>query len=290
MRIFFWLALCWLATACKQDGDATSFVSDFAYAKKLGRVDPTLEEASGLVASRANPGFLWTHNDSGDEPRIFLINEKGKIVFTCYLQGAANRDWEDIAIGPGLDSTKNYLFVADIGDNVAQYPFKHIYFFEEPVFKSQSVDTLRQFETLTVRLPDGIRDSETLLSDPLTHELILVSKREDSVGVYQIPPPLKSDTVTASYQLTIPYHNINGGDISADGREILLRDYDSIHYWVRSDGTSVAEALRVPGKTLPYKREAQGEAIAFALEGTGYYTLSESPERNWAALLFYRRK
>ncbi len=253
-------------------------------------MDPTLEEASGLVASRANPGYLWTHNDSGDAPRIFLINEKGNIVFTCYLKGARNRDWEDIAWGPGPDSTQNYLFVGDIGDNLAQFPYKQVYFFEEPVFEGQPIDTLTNFKTITFALSDGIRDSETLLSDPVTRDLFLVSKREDSVRLYRIPQPTHTDTLTAEYQLTLPYHNINGGDVSAKGNEILLRDYDAIYYWQRPAGISLSDALRQPAKNLRYKREAQGEAIAFKRDGTGYYTLSESPERNWAHLLFYKRQ
>jgi hypothetical protein len=265
-----------------------SISSDFSAGRKLGQIDPVLEEASGLVASRKNPGYLWTHNDSGDSARIFLIDEEGKIVFTCYLQGAKNRDWEDIAMGLGPDST-SYLFVADIGDNLARFPYKHIYCFEEPAFRGEAVDTLRQFHTLTLQLDDGIRDSETLLADPVTQNLYLVSKREDAVRLYEVKNPLDADTLRATFQLELPFHNMNGGDISPDGREILLRDYEAVYYWARPAGTTVAEALRGRAKALRYQREAQGEAIAFKLDGSGYYTLSESPEQNWAHVRFYKR-
>lgn len=286
-RLFLLIFLLNVCCTCRQKEHVPAS-SDFAAGRKLGRVDPILEEASGLVASRKNPGYLWTHNDSGDSARIFLLNDKGKIVFTVHIKGAKNRDWEDIAMGLGPDST-HYLFVADIGDNLAQFPHKQIYYFEEPAFQGEPVDTLREFHTLTVRLDDGIRDCEALLSDPATQNLYLVSKREDSVRVYEIKRPFGIDTIQARYQLTLPYHNINGGDISPDGHEILLRDYDAVYYWARPDGATVADALRAPAKALIYQREAQGEAIAFDLKGSGYYTLSESPEGNWAYLLFYRR-
>ena len=38
--------------------------------------DP-LNEISGLAVSRAHPGVIWTHNDSGDTPRMFAIGGAG---------------------------------------------------------------------------------------------------------------------------------------------------------------------------------------------------------------------
>lgn len=32
-----------------------------------------IKEASGIVASRVNPGVLWVHNDSGDKARTFAM-------------------------------------------------------------------------------------------------------------------------------------------------------------------------------------------------------------------------
>ena len=33
-----------------------------------------LKEASGVVASRSNPGWLWTHNDSGGGSFLYAID------------------------------------------------------------------------------------------------------------------------------------------------------------------------------------------------------------------------
>ena len=91
---------------------------DFYLGKRVVKLkNPDLGEVSGMVASRSNPGFFWVHNDSGDEPRIFLIDKELNIKMTCSLEGATNRDWEDIAIGPGSVDGKNYLYIGDIGDN-----------------------------------------------------------------------------------------------------------------------------------------------------------------------------
>ena len=61
------------------------------------------------------------------------------IKLTCTLAGVENRDWEDIAVGPGPDASKSYVYVADIGDNEGQYQYKYIYRFEEPVLNKTQV-------------------------------------------------------------------------------------------------------------------------------------------------------
>ena len=40
--------------------------------------DSTLNEISGIVASRTNKNCYWVHNDSGDKAQIYLINDLGK--------------------------------------------------------------------------------------------------------------------------------------------------------------------------------------------------------------------
>src|SRR5882672_227953 len=84
-----------------------------SFVESLGRVDQQLEEASGLVGSVANPGFLWTINDSGNPPEIFLIDHQAKTRLVCTLLHARNRDWEDVAIGAGPNAKRKYIYVAD---------------------------------------------------------------------------------------------------------------------------------------------------------------------------------
>lgn len=58
-------------------------------------------EASGLAASRKHPGFLYTHNDHGDGPNIYVISaSSGHREATITLSGVTSNDWEDIALGP----------------------------------------------------------------------------------------------------------------------------------------------------------------------------------------------
>ncbi len=87
-------------------------------------------ESSGIVASRANPGIYWTHNDSDNDLILFGIDETGKDV-ARFLLDARMEDWEDIACAK-IDG-KNYLIVADVGDNGAKRKYCKLHIFIEPV-------------------------------------------------------------------------------------------------------------------------------------------------------------
>ena len=75
--------------ACSREKMDTTL---FERQQSLGTISKKINEASGLVASIANPGYLWTHNDGGNPAEVFLINEKAEIVMTCKLKNTRNRD------------------------------------------------------------------------------------------------------------------------------------------------------------------------------------------------------
>jgi hypothetical protein len=262
----------------------------FSKGISLGTVDKKLLEASGIVESIANPKYLWTLNDSGNPAEVFLIDQQAKIKLICKLKNIDNRDFEDIAIGPGPDSTKNYIYVGDIGDNSARYKIKLVYRFEEPVMGSDRKMVITNFDTLKITLPDGVRDTETLLVEPVTKDLYLISKLEDSVRVYKVAYPFQKEVMTAEQVTIIPYHKIVAGSISIDRKEVLLKDYDYIYYWRNESQLPFGQLLQQNPELLTYDRERQGEAIAWARDGSGFYTLSEKVNGELGKLLFYKRQ
>src|SRR6266568_6264490 len=44
---------------------------------------PRLVESSGVAVSRAYPGVLWTHNDSGDGPYLYATDLRGPTAARC---------------------------------------------------------------------------------------------------------------------------------------------------------------------------------------------------------------
>ena len=246
-----------------------------------------LNEASGLAASEYRPELLWTHNDSGDKPRLFLINQSAEIVAQYLLKGAQNRDWEDIATGPGPDDGHSYIYVGEIGDNRAIYDTKIIYRLKEP--KEGSSTEITDFDTIEFVYPDGKRDAESLLVDPLTKDLYVLSKREDKIGIYLAAYPQSTTEVITLEKLgAIPFHNTVAADISADGNEILLKTYGEIRYWQRK-GRSVADTLLSASRSVEYTPEPQGESIAFTKDGKGFFTLSEKRNGVEPVLYYFNR-
>ena len=224
---------------------------------------------------------------------FFLLNEDCSINRTFYLTETKNRDWEDIATGFDQQIGKYFVFIGEIGDNSAQYDEKSIIRFEEPLIEtSSSLDSvLTKFDILRFRYPDGNRDAETLLFDPLTSDLFIVSKREDSVRVYRFAYPQSTTSVTTLEHIsTLPFSGIVGGDISPDGLELLLKNYSDVFYWSRDKTESWGTILVQTPKHVPYTVEPQGEAICWTNDASGYVTVSEqSPLKIQSHLYFYPR-
>lgn len=256
--------------------------------------NPEIKEASGLAASIFNPGMLWTENDSGDKARIFLIDEYGKHKVTINFPGIENRDWEDIAVGPGPEKGTSYIYIGDIGDNFARHEYKYIYRLTEPKISvgDKPVElTIEDVDSIRFTLPDGKRDSEAMMIDPITSDLYVFSKREENVNLYILPAP-QSDTeiITARFVARLPFTQINAADISADGKEILIKNYNHVYYWKLNDNESIKDAFKRKPHYPPYITEPQGEAIAFDRLGRGYFTLSEETNNKKPHLMFYVRK
>lgn len=69
----------------------------------------TLIETSGLTFFNNQ---LWTHNDSGNNNELYLVNtETGNVLKTVKVSNAVNIDWESMA------QSETHLFVGDFGNN-----------------------------------------------------------------------------------------------------------------------------------------------------------------------------
>ncbi len=90
--------------------------------------------------------------------------------------------------------------------------------------------------------------------------------------------------------MTLPFTKIVAGSISQDGTQILLKSYEKVYYWKRSESENLPEVFSTKPIELPYDREPQGEAIAWSYEGDEYYTLSEGSMGNSADLFVYKLK
>jgi len=267
-----------LAASCLLSTGAAADCPQFLAGHKTGVIQlDSIREASGLAASRKNPGVLWVHNDSG-APCVYAMTAQGAHLGMYTLKGARVRNWEDIAIGPGPDPNIDYLYVGDIGDNNAKKKRITIYRVPEPavdVNQSPIGAVLDNVEAIELQYPAGPRNAETLMLDPLTKDLYIVSK-ETATKVYRAPYPQSTSELTMlELVATIPWGTATGGDISPDGTLIVVRGYFAASLWVRDKEAAVKDVFAGRECPVPLILEKQGEAICFDANGSGYFTTSE---------------
>ena len=251
-----------------------------------------------MVASRKHEGVLWVHNDSGDRAIIYAMNLHGILLGTYTIEDATNRDWEDVAIGPGPDAEKDYLYIGDIGGNGANYGDINIYRVEEPnVLQNQPpvTETVGPATVIRLRYPDAWYDSETLMVDPLTKDLYVISKRQ-YIERFKRLVPIEGRVFRASYpyseqtmqyKTTISVPLCTGGEISSDGSLILIRNYSNAFCWRIAKGQPIWEAFGNKLCPVPLAKEQQGESICFEGQNRGYFSVSEGLE---PPLYYYGRK
>jgi hypothetical protein len=258
-------------------------------------------EASGLASSRIDDNILWVHNDSGDTARVFAIGRDGALLGTYTLTGAEAVDWEDMAAGPGPDHGVSYLYLADIGDNAAQRSEIDVYRVPEPQVggNTQVAADLTGVDRLVFHYPDHPHDAETLLVDPDTGDIIIITK-ELAGGpsfVYRAPASASADAPYTLEQVAqidftalksaaqvppdapplvrgVPFL-ATGGDVSPAGDLIAIRTYGAIWVWSRNKDLPLWSAFGDKPCEAPSAIEPQGEAIAFDPDGRGYTTTSE---------------
>jgi len=292
--------------------------SSFQEYEDRGTIEnPELDEASGLIYSLKNPGYLWSFNDSGNPNKIFLLDSNGKGLFNFTLNDVPNRDWEAMSILKESDGSST-LFVADIGDNIAQYENYFLYWFKEPVVdvtSSQVNQTISEVSKIQFTLSDGIkRDMEAIMIDQVSKDIYIISKREDQKKLYKISADklVNGNVTKAEFVKDLDFSNpfstnenvktyffVTDATVSPDNTEILVRNYGEIYYWKRKNGESIPDALARQAKVVPSRSkysskdgqgEPQGEGVSFSTSGDGYYTISESADAGPIHLYFFKKK
>lgn len=245
-------------------------------------VEPLIEESSGMAHSNVNAGNVWVQEDSGRPTQLWLVAHDGQVAHKVYLKNTTNRDWEEMALsGPDL-------FIGDIGDNNNKYLEYTFYQFPEP---ARATDTVTTIKAIRFAYPDGSHDAEAFLVDPQTKDIYIITKQDVPSRLYKLAFPY-SYTIknTATLVGSLKYSGIVSAALSPDGTEILLKTYTSVYYYARKNNETMVEALQKDFINIPYQVEPQGEALTFAADNSGFYTLSEKGLAKTVSLNFYQRK
>lgn len=255
--------------------------------------DKSIDESSGIVASRRNPDLFWTHNDSGDGPFLYGFDRTGGKRGTWRVMGADALDWEDIASGPGPQPGESYLYVGDIGDNGKERREIIVYRVVEPLVTAEDADSNRiephqtePAEAIRLRYPDGRHDAEALAVHPTTGDLYLITKTRNTTaaaGVYKLAAPYSTSAINTLEKvgdIRVPSllpGMITGGDISPDGTRLILCDYFNAYEASLPENSRdrFDQIWKQSPAIIKLGERKQGEAICYRLDGRAILATSE---------------
>ncbi len=237
------------------------------------RTDPPLTEISGAVASERTPGAFWVHEDSANPTVLVEIDSDGHQVSRWDVPGVEMVDWEDIAALVDEDGTR-HLFIGDIGDNLHRRESTQLLRLPEPGPDDVPGATAVP-QIIELRSPLGPADAEALLLDPLSGDLVVVTKSVRGMGEVLVAPGgawagdgAVLDLVHAGTLELGPVEAVLAGDVAADGRLVAVRTPARVLLWERHPDDDLATTLLERSRCRgPSRFDIFGEALAFTNDG-----------------------
>ncbi|MFG1818099.1 hypothetical protein ACGFIF_30350 [Kribbella sp. NPDC049174] len=228
------------ASAASRAGVQLPVADPSPAAKKLFTIrDERVTESSGLAKAYKYEGIYWTVNDSGDKARVFGVDTTGKVKMELSFN-AEVRDVEAVAVD--RDGT---IYIADIGDNKATRDVVEIYTIPEPGQLGDAGNV--PYHRYDFTYPDGAHDAETLLVEPGTDQLYIVTKSAKGAGIYAAPPaPSREGTNELTKLAPAPAGVFTDGTFLPDGQRVVLRTATGVSTIAWGESPSLVASANVP--------------------------------------------
>lgn len=225
-----------------------------------------LEEVSGNEIIKGSKD-IWMHNDSGDSPRLYSVNSKGKVIKKIYLD-ANNEDWEDIT-----SDQKGNLYIGDFGNNYNKR--KNLEILKVPhssLTSEDEIDVERikfSFEDqhkFPPKKKDLYYDCEAFFYFNDSLYLFTKSRVEKKYGktkVYKIPAQKGKHKakLIGSYNFGNKMGCwVTGADIRNDGKQIAILTQKNIWLFSNFKGD---DFFKGEVKNIPFKHATQKEGICY---------------------------
>jgi hypothetical protein len=235
--------------------------------------DARFTEISGMTYSQLHPGVLYLHNDSSGGPRIYAVDGRTcRTLATLTIEGIDARDIE--AIGSGRDkSGRPVLWVADVGDNLDSWSEVRLHRVREP---KKLRDRTLSSKTYRFTYSDRSHNAETILSDPNSLRVWVVTKQSARGRLYALPDPLSADRVNIARPVRREGAFVTDGSVSPDGTRYVLRDYVDALTFVGLPPGSDPQTVYLP-------LQLQGEAITWTPDGTALLVAGERDQARFIA-------
>jgi hypothetical protein len=246
-----------------------------------------LSELSGLTRSNHADGVYWAINDGDNSAEIIAIDGKARTLGTFNAPDIRNIDWEDIT-NYSL-AGKNYLAIADTGDNGGVRDELYIHIFEEPTDAKRS-GQINPIKSIRFLWPDGARDAESLFASAKNRSFYLISKKRVPAELFALPfdaadgtkPVLvatlegiaqpDADTMNKKGDYGRYRAQITAADLSPDNRTIAVLNYQQVTFFPMPKKSKV-RLKPLSTLTLPWLPQAEG--ITYSRNGKQLFVGSE---------------
>ena len=231
--------------------------------------DLRLSEISGMAPSALHQGVMWVHNDSGDEAKLYALQRSDcSIVGELTLQGVSARDFEGLAAGVDRKG-RPVLWIGDIGDNRDSWSDVSIYRIREPKKLGNTSDQATRFR---FTYDDRPHNAETILVDPRSQQIWIVTKQLASGSIYALPKKMKKSGINIARKIGSASGLITDGAMKPDGTGFVLRDYFDAQFFGGRPAGDLVEEIELPA-------QPQGEAIAWLPGENAVVIASEGDNR-----------
>jgi len=206
--------------------------------------DHEIVESSGLVALPG--GLVVTVNDSGDSARVFVVDTStGRTVGVTTWSG---EPVDDEALAP---AEPDRVWVGDIGDNTTSRDSIRVTLV--PVGRGDRSGSLASYE---LRYPQhAAYDAETLLAEPGSGRLFVVTKSALGGRIFAAPAHLSADRPNPLRPVGIAPGLVTDGTFVPDGDRVVLRDYGRFIELSYPGWHTLTDGL------LPAQRQGEGIAV-----------------------------
>ena len=268
----------------------------------LGNVENLdLSEASGLASSIAAENVLWGVNDSGNDSELFAMRVTGEDLGSWPVEAPQPADWEALAAFEYQGDA--YLMIADVGDNLRWRPTLRLFAVREPALGNPQDQPIEVAWEVRFRYPEGYRDCEAIAVDEATQEVLLLSKRVRPAEVFSVPLRPAEPLVTARQIAVLDnlpqpverdtYENPKYGAYRSQptgfdiaGNRAIVATYKDAYLYERQPGETWGTALsRIPQR-IALPGVPSRESVAFARDGSRFYTTNERSNGTDAAGIF----
>ncbi len=226
-RIPYSALLLLICFACKKQPIAQSPKAEFIeYAPKpFFDLPNQIDESSGLDSYKGN---IYTLNDSGGEPVLYQLSQKGELVQEIRLLDTKNIDWES------LDISNGKALIGDIGNNKGNRKDLTILSIDletkdqipdrfDFTYKSQTIFDYKHFTTPY--------DSEALFTAENRVFLITKNWSDRISSLYEIDPNKSGEPVSPLE--SFPFNMlVTGADYDASTNQLACSGYEDFEMYV----------------------------------------------------------